>query len=58
MRLYPPVSEEEAFEWLRREAVAQWGPDLEPQLESTLKTLAEAMAAVSATELPENVEPL
>ena len=58
MRLSPPVSKEEALEWLRREALETWGPDLEPQLESAIETLATAMAAVSATPLPENIEPL
>jgi len=58
MRLYPPVSQEEALEWLRQQAIAQWGPDLEPQLERALETMAEAMATVSATPIPENVEPL
>jgi hypothetical protein len=52
------VSQEEALEWLRQQALAQWGPDLEPQLERALETMAEAMAAVSATPIPENVEPL
>ena len=58
MRLYPPVTAEETLEWLRREALARWGPQLEPELESALKTLADAMAAVSATPLPDHIEPL
>jgi len=58
MRLSPPVSKEEALEWLRSEAMARWGPELEPQLESALETLATAMAAVSSTPIPEHIEPL
>ena len=58
MRLYPPVTAEETLEWLRREAQARWGQELEPELESALKTLADAMAAVSATPLPDHIEPL
>jgi hypothetical protein len=52
------VSKEEALEWLKQEARARWGPELPEELEQPLATLAEAMAAVSATELPEEVEPL
>jgi hypothetical protein len=58
MRLSPPVTKEEALEWLRKEARGRWGPELEPQLESALETLATAMAAVSATPIPEHIEPL
>lgn len=58
MRLSPPVSKEEVLEWLRKEALAQWGPEIEPQLESALETLATAMVAVSGTPLPEHIEPL
>jgi hypothetical protein len=57
MRLYPPVPAEETLAWLRREALARWGPELEPDLESALKTLAEAMAAVGATPVPDHIEP-
>ena len=57
MRLSPPVSKEEALDWLRAEAHARWGEELEPQLESALETLADAMAAVSAVPLPEALEP-
>ena len=57
MRLYPPVSEEEALKWLRGEATARWGK-VTPDLERSLGTLAEAMAAVSAAQLPEEAEPL
>lgn len=57
MRLYPPVSEQEALEWLTREAVERWGNDKESELREMLKSIAEAMAAVSAVDLPEEMEP-
>lgn len=57
MRLYPPVSDQEALEWLTQEAVATWGKEREADLREMLKSIAEAMAAVSAVELPEEVEP-
>jgi hypothetical protein len=58
MRLHPQVSVEEAYAWLRRQAMA--GEDIgdTPELEQALRPLAEAMAAVSAVPLPETVEPL
>jgi hypothetical protein len=51
------VSETEALEWLTREAVERWGKERESELREMLKSIAEAMAAVSAVELPEEVEP-
>jgi len=57
MRLYPPASEQEALEWLVQQAVAVWGAEKKQELESMLKPIAEAMAAVSAVQLPEEVEP-
>ncbi|MDE2837602.1 MAG: hypothetical protein OXL97_08875 [Chloroflexota bacterium] len=56
MRLYPPVEKDEALAWLHNEALARWG-SVTPELERSLAELAEAMAAVSAVELPESVEP-
>jgi hypothetical protein len=57
MRLYPPVSEQEALEWLLQQAVAQWGAERRDEMTQMLKPIAEAMAAVSGVELPEEVEP-
>jgi hypothetical protein len=57
MRLFPPVSEKEALEWLKSEASNRWGADAIAALERSLTTLAQAMAAVSAAEVPEDVEP-
>lgn len=58
MRLHPPVTEEEAFAFLKSQAVALWGAESARELEAALKALAGAMAAVSAAELPEGLEPL
>lgn len=58
MRLHPAVSVEEALAWLQREAIESWGVEATPELEDALRPLAEAMAAVSATVLPEEIEPL
>jgi hypothetical protein len=58
MRIHPAVSAEEALAWLRREAMESWGVEHTPELDNALRPLAEAMAAVSATVLPEEIEPL
>jgi hypothetical protein len=58
MRLHPPVSEDEALEWLKVQAKLTWGVESTAQVEASLKPVAAAMAAVSATVLPEDVEPL
>ena len=56
MRLHPALPEETILQQLRDDASARWG-ELTPDLEQTLKTLAHAMAEISALELPEWVEP-
>jgi len=58
MRLKPPVSTEEALEWLTAEAKSTWGIELSPEVDEQLKPMAEAMAAVSAAAVPEEMEPL
>ena len=57
MRIYPPVTAEEAFEWLKGQAEAETGEALSPRQEEALRPLAEAMAIVSAIKLPEEIEP-
>ena len=57
MRLYPPVTEEEALGWLKQMAAASWGMEVTPEIEGRLKNLAEALAAISSVSLPETVEP-
>ena len=58
MRLYPPVSEEEAYQYLKAAAIAEHGEEVASGLEPSLRALAEAMAAISANPLPITVAPL
>ena len=58
MRLHPAVTRDEAYVWLKQEA-QRVAPDARPEeLEPVLQPLAEAMARISATVLPDDVEPL
>ncbi len=58
MRLHPAVTKEEAYAWLSTQAAATWGEERLPELTENLSSLAEAMAMVSAIELPDDLEPL
>lgn len=58
MRLYPPVSEEEALLWLTGQAVSTWGAEKTKQIEPRLKSLAQALSAVSNKPMPVEMEPL
>ncbi len=58
IRLQPPITREDALAWLRAQAILAWGSERLPQLEDGLKLTAEAMAAVSAADLPADLEPL
>lgn len=58
MRLKPAVSVDEALAWLVRQATSVWGVEPSPDLERALRPTAEAMAAVSAADVPADVEPL
>ena len=60
MLLHPPVSEAEALAWLQAQAAAQFQSSEVPkeQLEAALKDVAQAMAAISAVVLPDELEPL
>jgi hypothetical protein len=58
VKLKPPVSEADAFEWLTAQVVAAWGVEITPELEKNLRTTAEAMARISAIDVPEDIEPL
>jgi hypothetical protein len=58
MRLHPAVTTDEAYSWLSSQAAAMWGADRATEMDENLKTLAEAMAAISAVELPDDLEPL
>ena len=58
MRLYPPVTQDEAQTWLSAQASASFGPESLGGLAKDIETMAEAMALISAIELPEELEPL
>ena len=57
MRLHPPVSVDEARQWLLGQAQATFGVAPSPDMEKAIEPFAEAMAAVSAIELPDDLEP-
>ncbi|HEY8692811.1 MAG TPA: hypothetical protein VIR57_08725 [Chloroflexota bacterium] len=57
MRLHPTVSADEARDWLLEQAVATLGAQRGPDLEKAIEPFAEAMAAISAVELPDDLEP-
>ena len=57
MRLHPPVSRDEALAWLSSQAQASFDMPDTPQLREALTPLAEAMAAVSAEIVPDELEP-
>ena len=58
MRLHPEVTSEEAMNWLLAQAADSDIKIAEADLKKALKPVAEAMAAVSAVVLPEEIEPL
>ena len=58
MRLYPPVSTDEAYAYLSTQAKASWGEERLTELDENLKSLAEAMAIISSVDLPDELEPL
>ncbi len=57
MRVYPPVSKEEAAAYLAAHVQLIWG-DKPPFSAEEIDVAAEAMAIVSAIEVPDEVEPL
>ena len=57
MRLHPQLSVEEARQWLLREATSSFGVELNADLERAVEPFAESMAAISAVELPNELEP-
>lgn len=57
MRLYPPVTEEEAYAELKAEAIRHYGEEGAKTLEPSLKALAEAMSAISSSPLPITAAP-
>jgi hypothetical protein len=57
MHLHPAITEEEAYTWLRKQ-VLEDGAIEDAALEESLRSMAEAMAAVSRVALPDDLEPL
>ena len=58
LRLKPAVSPEEALQYLSLNATLVWGVDHAAKMAPQLKSIADAMAVVSALDIPEDVEPL
>ncbi|WEK05291.1 MAG: hypothetical protein P0Y65_03250 [Candidatus Devosia phytovorans] len=58
MRLKPPVSFEEAYNYLSQNAVLVWGDASAARMEPQLQSIAKAMAVVGALDIPDEVEPL
>lgn len=58
MRIYPPVTLEEARDWLAAQAAAAWGEEAAAGLAGDIATMAEAMSIVSSVQLPHDLEPL
>jgi hypothetical protein len=58
MRLKPAVSVDEAANWLATQASVAWGVEITPELIRTLTPMAEAMAAISAADVPPDIEPM
>ena len=58
MRLHPAVSADEAYTWLKDQAERLPERERPADLDEALRQMADDMAAISAVELPEELEPL
>ena len=58
MRIKPAVSPEEAYRYLSQNAVMVWGEAAATRMEPQLQSISSAMAAVSALQIPDEIEPL
>jgi len=58
VRLQPPVSFEEAYRYLSQNAILVWGVIPAARMNPQLQSIAQAMATVSALDVPDEVEPL
>jgi hypothetical protein len=58
MRLSPPASVDEAYEFLKQQAALTWGDERVGEMERDLRLVAAAMAQISAVDLPLDLEPL
>ena len=57
MRLHPSVTEPQAYEWLRDQAAKLVDDAQLAAADDELRSLALAMAAISQTVLPDDLEP-
>lgn len=58
MRLKPGLTSEQAYAQLSVAATMTWGLAEAAGLESTLRSIAEAMAAIGSWDVPDDTEPL
>jgi hypothetical protein len=58
MRLHPSISQEEALAWLERQIDDLQLTSTPDDLAEALTSTAEAMAAISQTVLPDELEPM
>jgi len=58
MRIYPPVTTEEARDWLTAQAALAWGDEALAGLAEDIATMAEAMSVITTVRLPDDLEPL
>ena len=57
MQIYPPVPKEEIAVYLKAHGKLIWG-DEAPVSDAVLETVAEAMAMITALDVPDDTEPL
>jgi hypothetical protein len=58
MRMKPPPSSDDAYKFLTLAAEHSWGAAEAALMETQLRAIADAMAAVAALDIPDDVEPL
>lgn len=58
MRIKPPVSPEQAHQYLSVSATLVWGVEDAARMDGHLQSIAAAMAEVSALDIPDDVEPI
>ena len=58
MRIKPPVSNDQAYQYLSLNAVLVWGVADAASMDPQLHAIAAAMAEVSALVIPDEVEPI
>jgi hypothetical protein len=58
MRMKPPVTVDEAFDWLQEQAARTWPDEVGLRMATEVQRIAVAMAAISAADIPPEIEPL